>query len=566
MSLRKKLVDILLEEKLINEMQVKEIAEEQRVTGFSFHKILVSKKIITQLALAQALAKQLDIQYIQLDQIKIEPQIIAMLPQAVVRKHKVIPIRMEGNELYVAFADPLNLPALDEIKLYTGCQIKQMITTEEEIDKAIEKYYKVEETLRQSLIDLRVEKLKERKTKDQLIAKEQQIGRLEDIPVVRLVTDLINSAINARASDIHLEPQHPEMVLRYRIDGILHDIMTIPKHIESSAVSRVKVLANMDITERRRPQDGHITVTKDGKDFDIRVSTVLTVNGEKIVMRILERSSMLLSLEQLGLTLSDKGTFESLIAKPYGMILVTGPTGSGKTTTLYAVLSQLDAKKANIITIEEPVEYKLNRINQIQVDPTAKLNFATGLRTILRQDPDIIMVGEIRDVETAEIAIQAALTGHLVFSTLHTNDAVSAITRLIDMGIEPFLISSTVIGTIAQRLCRTICPNCRIEYDADSQEYEFIQKISGQAVGNLRLVKGKGCDSCFQTGYRGRTGIFEVLKVSDTIRRMIAENKPEMDIKNIAKQEGMKTLQENGIEKVLNKISTLEEIKRVVFM
>jgi len=566
MKQRKKLIDILLEEKLITQKDFEEAMQEQKMVGVPLQKILLKKGYISSESLAKALAKQLDIPYIKLSEAKIDPQIINMLSEDTARQYQAIPVRMESDNLYVAFASPLNLPAVDKIKLFTGCQIKQMVASEEEIDGAIDKYYKVGETSKQAIVDMRMEKLKERKSRRQeAVVVEEEVGKIEDMPVVRLVNDLIMSAINAKASDIHLEPQDPEMITRYRIDGILHDIMTIPKHIETAVISRVKVLANMDITEHRRPQDGHITIKRDGKDYDIRVSTVMAVNGEKTVMRILEKSTMLLGLEKLGLNSFDEETFRQLIAKPYGMILVTGPTGSGKTTSLYAVLQQLDSKATNIITIEEPVEYRLDRITQIQVDPGAKMSFATGLRTILRQDPDIVMVGEIRDRETAEIAIQAALTGHLVFSTLHTNDAPSAVTRLVDMGIEPFLISSTVIGAIAQRLCRTVCPQCKTEYEPTKEETKFLQEV-GYSSKKLKLVKGKGCDLCFHTGYRGRAGIFEIMKVSDGIRKLILERKSVLDIKKFATKEGMKTLQENGLQKIVDEVSTIEEVKRVVYM
>lgn len=469
---------------------------------------------------------------------KLNTQVVRMLSEEAARKYKAIPVKMEENNLYVAMAEPSALDVRDELKLLTGYVIKPLQAPEKEIMQAISQYYKIEETSRQTLIDMRLQKLKEVKKKEKVVIPiEEEMRKVEDIPVVRLVNDIIYGGINAKASDIHLEPQDPEMLVRYRVDGILHDIMTIPKHIEPRVASRIKILSNMDISERRRPQDGHIVLNKEGREYDFRISSMLTIGGEKIVMRIFDKSTMLISLEQLGFAKEDEPRLKNLLKRPYGMILVTGPTGCGKTTTLYAVLSQLNSKDSNIITIENPVEYKLNRINQIQVDEGAKMTFATGLRTILRQDPDIIMVGEIRDKETAEIAIQAALTGHIVFSTLHTNDAPSAVTRLVDMGVEPFLISSTVIGSMAQRLCRTICPEC----------------------------KGKGCDVCYNTGYKGRTGIFELMMVSENIQNLILEKKPASEIKKLAIKEGMKTLEENGKRKVADGISTTEEVERVVY-
>ncbi|MFH1798129.1 MAG: GspE/PulE family protein [Candidatus Omnitrophota bacterium] len=468
----------------------------------------------------------------------LNPQIVMMIPEDAARRYKVIAVRIEGASLCVAMADPSNLPVRDEIKLIAGSAIKPLKAPEKDITQAINQYYKIEEISKQALIDMRLEKMKERKIKRENITPiDEMTQKAGDMPVVKLVDDIIAGGINAKASDIHLEPQKPEMVVRYRVDGVLRDILTVPKHIEPQVISRIKILSNIDITERRRPQDGHIVLKREDKEYDFRISTLRTIGGEKIVMRIFDKSAMLISLEQLGLTKPDEDRFKDLIKKPHGMILVTGPTGSGKTTTLYAVLQMLNSKEKNILTVENPVEYKLDRINQIQIDEGIKMTFAASLRTILRQDPDIIMVGEIRDKETAETAIQAALTGHLVFSTLHTNDAPSAVTRLVDMGVEPFLIASTVIGCLAQRLCRTICSEC----------------------------KGKGCGFCYGTGYKGRTGIFELMKVNEEIRSAILDRKAPSVIKKIAVKEGMKTLEENGKAKVESGISTLEEVERVVY-
>ena len=581
MAQKKKLADILLEKGMLSQEQLEQALAEQESTGVPIQKILLDKKLLSPEKLAEALAEQLGIPYVKLRDINIDPQVIKMVPENVALKYKAVPVNIQENDLYIATSTPLNLPAIDEIKLVTGCQVKPMITTDKDIEQAINKYFKVEDTSKQALIDMRLEKLREKEKegkKEKAVSIEEKVGKIEDFPVVRLVNNIIEGAINAKASDIHLEGQVPEMRVRYRIDGILHDVMNVPKHIEASVVSRIKIMANMDITERRHPQDGHITINRGEKVYDFRVSSVLTINGEKIVMRILDKAAMLISLDKLGLSAYDEEVFRALITKPYGMILVTGPTGSGKTTTLYAVLSQMNAKASNIITIEEPVEYKLEGINQIQVDPLAKITFATGLRTIFRQDPDIIMVGEIRDRETAEIAIQAALTGHLVFSTLHTNDAPRAVTRLIDMAIEPFLISSTVIGIIAQRLCRTICPECKQEYDSSEQELQELRQTRGQRFGSapsegegnpakgLRLARGNGCDFCYRTGFKGRSGIFEIMRVSDNIRKRILEKRPAAELRELAIKEGMKTLKQNGILKVINGVSTFDEVKRVVYV
>jgi len=565
-----KLTGILLEEAVLTPQQLKEAQGEHQLTGASIQSVLLGKGWVSDGQWAQALAKQLDVPFVKLSLERIDPQVVRLVPEEAARRFKAVAVKMEGESLIVAFSSPLNLPAVDELKLLTGCGIKQMVATEKEIEQAIAKYYRVEETSKQALIDMRMKKHKEKKgaTKSKDKAFIEDIGRVEDIPVVRLVNDIVQGAIRSKASDIHLEPQDPEMIVRYRVDGVLHDIMNVPKHVEQSVISRLKIMANMDITERRKPQDGHIAMSREGKDYDIRVSTMLAINGEKMVMRLLDRNSMMISLEQLGIEGEDKRLLESLMRKPYGMILVTGPTGSGKTTTLNAIMSQLDSKTANIVTVEDPVEYRLNRVTQIQVDPAAHMTFAKSLRTILRQDPDIIMVGEIRDKETAELAIQAALTGHVVFSTLHTNDSASAVTRLVDMGVEPFLIASTVIGAVAQRLVRKICKECREDVDLSAQDLTSLKAggMDQKTLSEAQLVRGRGCDYCFQTGFKGRLAIYEILKISDEIQKLILENKSAAEIKRKAIAEGMKTLQVNGMKMITQGESTLEEVRRVVYV
>jgi len=557
----RRLTDILLEKGFITSEQLEDALKEQKVTGVPLQKILLDKKTVSSEDLAKALSFQLDIPYVRLAGRKLDSQIVQMVPEDVARRYKAIPVELEGDVLSVAFVSPLNLPARDEIKSLTGFKINPVVTTEKDIDIAINQYYQVRETSKQALIDMRMQRLSEKRSEEAAVI--EDIGNIDDLPVVKLVNSVLEGAVNTKCSDIHFEPQEPEMMVRYRIDGILHDIMSIPRHVEPAVLSRLKILANLDITERREPQDGHISFEKNGRDYDIRMSTLLTVAGEKVVLRILDKENMLFTLDKLGFRGDDEKHFRTLITKPYGMILVTGPTGSGKTTTLYAVLNQMNAKTENIVTIENPVEYRLNRINQIQVDPSAKMTFATGLRTILRQDPDKIMVGEIRDSETAEIAIQAALTGHLVLSTLHTNDAPSAVTRAVDMGVEPFLIASTVIGTLAQRLCRTICPECKEEYEPDRDE---LGMIGLELEKGMTLARGKGCEYCYNTGFRGRTSIFEIMKMSEGIRELILSRASSTEIKKQAIKEGMRTLQENGSQKVLDKVSTVEEVKRVVYM
>lgn len=563
---KKDISQILLKEGLITAEQLAQAQGEASLTKTAIEKILINKGFISAEDLAIALAKQLDILYMKISDQELSPQVVNMISVDTARQHKAIPVKSEGNTLFVALVEPWDLPSIEEIKLTTGFEIKPVAASQKEIEEAINRYYRVQDTSKQTLVDMRFDKMKEgeKESEKEMLIDEEMSG-LEDIPIVRLLNDILQGAVNSGASDIHLEPQFPEMVVRYRVDGMLHDIMTIPKQVENSIISRIKVMANMDITERRRSQDGHVRIQKANKDYDIRISTVLTVNGENVVMRILDRSSLLLNLDKLGLNESDAQVFRSLISKPYGMLLVTGPTGSGKTTTLYAVLSQLDSQTRNVITIEEPVEYHLDRVTQIQVDPGAKISFASGLRTILRQDPDIIMVGEIRDKETADIAVQAALTGHLVLSTLHTNDAASVITRLIDMGVEPFLVSSTVIGMLAQRLCRKVCSECKEEYKPSSEEQKALKEL-GVEKKDIMLARGKGCQFCYQTGFKGRTGIYEVMEITDEIRKLIIERRPKNEIVELARKQGMHSLQDNAIQKVLEKVTTLEEIKRVVYV
>lgn len=486
----------------------------------------------------------------------IDKRIAQLLPEEVVRRTNMLPIKMEGDQLYVATTAPINLPGLDEIKLLTGLRVKPIIFSKEDLADAINEQFNAQQMSRQAIVDMTLQELETSKPTSDV----QEALDVNEAPVVALVNSIIRGAVNNRASDIHLEPQNPEMIVRYRINGLLHDITTVPKYIEPSIISRIKLLADMDITEHRRPQDGHITMTAGQRQVDLRVSSVLTINGEKIVIRVLDKETMLIDLKHLGLTEDQQKMFRSFIAHPHGMILVTGPTGSGKSTTLYAALKEMDALTKNIITVENPVEYQMPRISQIQVNPNIGFTFASALRTIVRQDPDVIMVGEIRDTETAEIAIQAALTGHLVLSTLHTNDAPGAVIRLGDMGVQPFLIASSVIGVIAQRLVRSICPECKEFYEPSEEELEIL----GYPQTNVMLARGRGCDLCRGTGFRGRVGVYEIFEVDEDIRRLIIARAPSSEIKKLASEKGMRTLRDMAIEKILQGVSTIDEVRRVI--
>jgi type IV pilus assembly protein PilB len=507
---------------------------------------------------ALAIAQKHGVEFIRLSETNLSSQVVRLLPDWLVTQHNVIAVRLEEDTLYVAMTDPVDLPTLDQINLVTGFNVKPVVATEREIIKAISQHYGAEQITRQGLIDARfdVEPTQEDDNKIEDLVTSDEVGQ-----VVRLVNSIIRDGINSLASDIHFEPANDEMIVRFRVDGILHDCLTIPAAVRKEVVSRLKVLAKLDITERRKAQDGHINLNYKGNDYDLRVSVMPTVDGEKTVLRILDKNSMLIDLATLGIGAEDRALVEGAVSRPYGMVLDTGPTGSGKTTTLYAMLRSLDAIEKNIITIENPVEYQLDRINQIQIDPASGETFAGALRSILRQDPDVIMIGEIRDLETAEIAIQASLTGHLVLSTLHTNDAVTAVTRLRELGIPSFLISSCVVMAVAQRLVRKICPDCKEHYQPDEKTLRLLGIDKPPAGG---FVHGKGCHYCYDTGFRGREAVFEILKIDNDIQNAILADKSALEIKKMAVEMGMKTLLDSALLKVSEGKTSVEEVKRVI--
>jgi type IV pilus assembly protein PilB len=489
---------------------------------------------------------------------EIDKRIAQILPEETVRKLSMLPVGIEGDMLFVATVAPVNLPGIDEIKLLTGLRAKPVIVAKQELDYAINEQFTADQTSKQAIVDMTFQELGSTKT----ITAQEEMMDIDEAPVVALVNSIARGAIHDGASDIHLEPQSPEMRVRYRINGLLHDITSVPRYIEPSVISRIKLLADMDISEKRRSQDGHITMAIGRRQVDLRVSSVLTINGEKIVIRVLDKETNLVSLEHLGFTKEQNDKFKDFISHPYGMILVTGPTGSGKSTTLYAVLKEIDSLTKNIMTVENPVEYHMKGISQIQVNPAIGLTFASSLRTIVRQDPDVLMIGEIRDSETADIAVQAALTGHQVFSTLHTNDAPGAIARLLDMDVPSFLIASSVVGVVAQRLVRTVCPECK-EFYRPSQEVLDILRAPKEG---LELSRGRGCDFCRGTGYKGRSGIYEIFEMDDDIRPLVIAQAPTSEIRKIAMAKGMKSLSQIGKEKVLQGISTYEEVQRHVYL
>lgn len=549
---KEKLGQILVKNKIITEEQLQQALERQRETGMSLGRVLIDMKLVSESALTSILAHQIGLKYIDLANYDVDISACSLVDAEVARKYTLIPVGFNGDKLQVAMADPTNVFALDDLRIMTGMEIEPLVATKEDIIAAINRYCRTDAD-----IDIGTEELGE--------TTETTEGEAEadDAPIVKYVNLLISEAVADRASDVHIEPMEHDVRIRFRIDGVLHEIRRNPKQIHPAVVARIKVMADMNIAEKRLPQDGRTSVDIRGKSVDIRVASLPTIHGEKVVLRILDKSTSLLSLQELGLSEDLLEIYSRSFTKPYGTIMVTGPTGSGKTTTLYATLNVLNTIKKNIITVEDPVEYRLPLINQVQVHYKAGLTFAAALRSILRCDPDIVMIGEIRDPESAQIAIESALTGHLVLSTLHTNDAPSALTRLLEMGIEPFLIASAVDCVSSQRLARRLCERCKEPYEP---EPEFLEKVGFNLDDGEEVVfyRPRGCPACNNTGFRGRVGIFEVLEVTETIERLVARNAPHVEIAAAAREEGMRTLREEGFRKVKEGITSIEEVLRVI--
>jgi len=530
---KKLLGESLVEKGLITAEQLRQAELEAGADAKPLRKILTKKGLISEEDLTAFLSQQFDLPFIDLTNYLIEPGIIDLVPEDLARKHLLIPILKIGNDLTVAMVEPSDVFALDELRMKTGLSIEPALATETEVEKALDQHYSAKGTLEEVIASLDREQLEIKPGQEMELKKLQ--GIVEEPPVIKLVNIMIIEAVRQGASDIHIEPEEDTLKIRFRVDGLLHEHTGPPKYLQSAVISRIKVMADLDIAERRVPQDGRIQMKMEGHDIDIRVSCVPTIYGENVVLRLLDRSQVILELKQLGFSASILTQYKKLISFPHGIILVCGPTGSGKTTTLYASLNVINSEDVNIITIEDPIEYHLAGIRQMQVNPKVGLRFADALPAILRQDPDVVMVGEIRNVETAKAAVQAALTGHLVFSTLHTNDAPGAITRLLDMEVEPFLISSSIIGVLSQRLVRTICAEC----------------------------KGKGCKGCLQSGFRGRIGIFELLIPSEKIRALVTAKASSDEIRKAAIEAGMQLLREDGKKKVKDGITTKQEVMRV---
>ena len=558
---RKRLGDILVEAGVISAQQLQEALSKQKILGKRLGKVLVDTGITTEDSIATTLAAQMSIPYLNLNEITITPEVLTTIPDGIVRSHNLLPVKLEGNRLQITMSDPLDVFIIDEITFQTGYELEIGISPESQIEAAIKHYYGNSESLQNAVDNLAAERKTEVSLDESFFTTFDLNDEEQNVPIINLVNTIIQQAINDKASDIHIEPDEEVVRVRYRIDGILNELMKAPKTIQSELISRLKIMAQMDISEKRLPQDGRIKVKVQNKSIDLRVSSLPTVFGEKIVIRILDKSRLSLTLDQVGFDEDLLKLFKTLSSAPNGIVLMTGPTGSGKTSTLYAAINFVKSPEINITTVEDPVEYLIPSINQVQVRSEIGLTFARTLRSILRQDPNVILIGEIRDFETAQIAIESALTGHLVFSTLHTNDAASAVTRLIEMGVEPYLVASAVIGVGGQRLVRKICPSCRISYEIKDPEQIEVLKENG--FNTKELFTGKGCLTCRKTGYAGRTAIHEIMTINDEIHGLILDSASARDIRQAAVKSGMRTMRVDGLQKAIKGVTTLKEVLRL---
>ena len=564
-------VDIVREVTEVSSEQLKQALEVQKETRDPLAQVLVNMGIITEKDKVRILSRQWGIPYVDLAERQVERDLLKLFPMHLLARWKAVPIGRNGPRLTVAMVNPLDVYVIDQMRLVAGCDIESVIATSDDVAGALGQSVSTKEEIGAALQEMSDElgadgaadiQLEEKKREDD-ISDDRLREMVDDAPVVRLASLIIRQAIKEKASDIHVQPEANRVRIRFRIDGILHDTMSVPKKVQAPLVSRIKVMADMDIAEKRAPQDGRISLTMGGREFDFRVSTNPGAHGEKVVMRVLDKRGVQVTLNQLGIPSTMFEEFEALVNRSYGIITVTGPTGSGKSTTLYSVLNRLNSPEKNILTIEDPVEYQLGGLTQTQVNVRAGVTFANALRSFLRQDPDIILVGVIRDAETALIATEAALTGHLVFSTLHTNDAPTAVGRMIEMGIEPFLVASSVIGVLAQRLVRVICPECKEAYTPPVEAFRRLNLAMD--MESVTFYRGRGCDRCRQSGYKGRIGVFELMVMNDHIRELVLKKAPAHRIRDEALDAGMTTLRQDGMQKVLEGVTTMEEALRVVY-
>jgi len=555
------LFDEIIRLGIVDEQRLGELYEQCAKSGKNIITFLKENNIATDEQFGRLIAHSQKIEFINLSPDMVEPIAAHMIPYELSNEHNLIGVRMEADKLYVAMGSPMNLAVRDQIEMRTGSKVIPQAAAPNAIKAAIRYHFNVQNVTKQTIASMRLKKTSEQE-KSSAASVLDQLQESQD-PVSGLVASIIAGGIDSRASDIHIEPQEKDMTIRYRIDGVLRKELSIPSSAQAEILSHIKILANMDIAEKRLPQDGHITTVHQDKEYDLRVSSLPSVIAEKIVIRILNKSGSKWNLDNIAPDSLDNQSIRKLIDNPYGMILLTGPTGSGKTTTLYSLLQLLNTGKNNIVTVEDPVEYRLTGITQVQTNPRAGLTFASALRSILRQDPDVILIGEIRDFETAEIAVSAAMTGHLVLSTLHTNDAAGAISRLVNLGIPPFMLASSLLGTVAQRLMRTSCIACKQSYAPEPQVKKL---LFADAPQDMVLHRSDGCDNCAKTGYLGRKAIYEILQITNTIQEMIITGKSDTEIKRQAISEGMRTLRKSGIQQVLSGSTTLDELYRVVDM
>jgi type IV pilus assembly protein PilB len=550
---RERIGDLLVRAGMIDEEQLQVALDRQLQIGGKVGAILVEQLILSEEQLADTLAEQKGLERVSLTNYPVDRDAAALVPERVARRRLMLPLGYEDGLVLVAMADPLDLEGIDEVEVRTGRKARVMVATESQIRYAIDKYISSQDAFQDvvSMVGGDDEEL------------DEKVLAGADVPIVRLVNQLIREAVNDRASDIHIEPMAKDVIVRYRVDGVLHEVMRLPKSARAEITSRIKIMADMNIAERRRPQDGRIRAAIEGRDIDFRVASLPTPHGESIVIRVLNQDLTPLDLEDLGMGADHLVVMETLLAKPYGAILVAGPTGSGKSTSMYASLKRLNDVTRKIITVEEPIEYQMNGITQIGVNTHIGLTFAAGLRQILRSDPDVVMVGEIRDPETAEISVRAALTGHLVLSSIHTNDAPSALTRLVDMGVAPYITSSALLAVVAQRLARKLCQECKKPVDVPKDALVGLG-FDAKRAGKLTIYGPVGCDRCFNTGYRGRIGLFELMVMDDDIRKLFLHEAPADQMRKLAIEHGMRTLREDALDKVAAGTTSLQEIARVV--
>ncbi len=557
-KIKKKLLgEYLVETGLVTEAQVEKALAEQKKAGARLGQTLMELGYLKEDDLIVALAQQLNLAHIDISSYILKPEVVNLIPEEIARRYELIALEKVSDNLSIAMTDPLNVFAIDEVQKLTSCRIEPVICSRLALFMVFDEFY--QKTPRKQKTKM-PSPVAQRKAPPAQAEPRESMAAVDGQEIIELVDNIIRLAVSERATDIHIEPDDQQVRVRCRVDGFLREMKTFSKEIQLPMVSRIKVLAGMDIAEKRIPQDGRFHFKVKDKNLDLRVSTLPTVLGEKVVMRLLDKSMILIKLGALGFSDEILKQFEELIRRPYGMILVTGPTSSGKTTTLYSAINMINTIEKNILTVEDPVEYRLERVNQVQVNPRAGLTFATGLRAFLRQDPNVIMIGEIRDLETAEIAVQSSLTGHLVFSTIHTNNAPATITRLIDMKVESFLVAAAVVGVLAQRLIRTICPNCKEKFKPPP---DLIKSLDfPELESEHEFYKGKGCEACKGSGYLGRIGIYELMMINDQIKELILKNASTEDLTRQAKQSGMDTLRTDGLKKVLKGMTTIDEVLR----